>query len=86
MTAIRGDRGGRFIPGEGVDRLGDAVEMFLDSYGITKEWWSDFLEKHGLPPCDCAANQQWLNDTSNAHPAITHFGVKLLNALKRKAA
>lgn len=66
------------------NQLGDAMENFLTSYGITKEWWNGFLSSHGLPPCNCSANQDWLNDTSDAHPTIANIGVKLLDALKRK--
>lgn len=66
-------------------RIGDALEDFLASYGITKEWYVEFKEKHGLPPnCGCASRQEWLNKTSDAHPTIANFGVKLLTALTRK--
>jgi hypothetical protein len=65
--------------------IGDALEEFLTGYGITKEWYSEFKEKYGLPPnCDCDARQEWLNKTSDAHPTIANIGVKLLTALTRK--
>lgn len=64
---------------------GDALESLLTSYGITKEWYSGFKEKFGLPPtCDCDDRKEWLNKTADAHPTIANIGVKLLNALKRK--
>lgn len=72
------------IPGGGSGFVGDALKSFLDSHGITKEFVSDILEKHGLPPCNCTANQKWLNEVSASHPTIANFGVKLLNALTRK--
>ncbi len=65
--------------------LGDATKEFLESYGITEEWWKGFKEKHGYPPlCDCPERIEWLNKTAAAHPQIANIGVKLLAALKRK--
>lgn len=64
--------------------LGDAIEDFLSSYGITKEWWAEFLEKHKLPPCRCDDNQKWINETASAHPTIANIGVELLSFLTRK--
>lgn len=84
MKNINGERGGLFVPTGSGHRPGDALEELLTSYGITKEWWNEFLKEHGLPPCNCDANQKWLNQASAAHPTIAHFGVKLLTALKRK--
>jgi len=65
--------------------LGDAIESFLTSHGVTKEWYIEFKKEHGLPPtCNCDARQEWLNETSGAHPTIANIGVKLLAALTRK--
>lgn len=66
-------------------QLGDALESFLTSHGITKEWYIDFKKEHGLPPtCDCDARQEWLNKTAAAHPTIANIGVQLLAAITRK--
>lgn len=68
-------------------QLGTSVEDLLKSYDITPEWWTGFKEKFGLPPtCGCKKRKDWLNAASDAHPTIANFGVKLLDALKRKAA
>lgn len=83
VTKLKNCRRNCKVPSPG-PKPGDALEEFLSSYGITKEWWSEFLDKHGLPPCHCAENQEWLNEASAAHPTIARFGVKLLAALKRK--
>lgn len=65
--------------------IGDALEEFLTSYGITKEWYVEFKKEHGLPPtCNCDARQEWLNKTSDAHPTIANIGVELLSFLTRK--
>lgn len=81
---IQGTNGGVFTPG-GTAKPGDALEELLTSYGITKEWYIGFKEQFGLPPtCNCAARQEWLNRTADAHPTIANIGVKLLNALTRK--
>lgn len=65
--------------------LGDALDSFLTSHGITKEWYSEFKEQFGLPPgCDCPERKEWLNKTSDAHPTIANIGVKLLAAFTRK--
>jgi len=65
--------------------VGDALEDFLTSYGITKEWYVEFKEKHGLPPtCNCDARQEWLNKTAAAHPVISDIGTKLLAAITRR--
>lgn len=84
MKTIIGKRGGVFIPAGSNPQPGDALEELLTSYGITKEWWNGFLKEHGLPPCNCTANQEWLNKTADAHPTIANIGVKLLTALTRK--
>lgn len=69
----------------GRQKPGDALEKFLASYGITKEWYVEFKKEHGLPPtCNCDARQEWLNKTSDAHPSIANIGVKLLSFLTRK--
>jgi hypothetical protein len=66
-------------------QLGDTIESFLTSHGVTKEWYIEFKKEHGLPPtCNCDARQEWLNETSGAHPTIANIGVKLLAALTRK--
>lgn len=68
-----------------IPQAGDALENFLESHGITKEWYREFKDKFGLPPtCNCNSRQEWLNMTSEAHPQIANIGVKILNALKRK--
>lgn len=65
--------------------LGDALEDFLASHGITKEWYAEFKREHGLPPaCGCSARQEWLNKTSDAHPTVANIGVKLLSFFTRK--
>lgn len=64
---------------------GDAIEAFLASHGITKEWYCDFKQKHGmLPTCNCEDRQEWLNKIAKAHPGIEGFCVKLLSAFTRK--
>lgn len=65
--------------------LGDEIESFLSSYGITKEWWSDYKKRHGMPPnCNCDGRQQWLNAFGAKHPTIDNIAGKLLDWLKRK--
>lgn len=63
--------------------LGDKVEEFLESYGISKEWYAEFKEKHGLrPSCGCQKRQEWLNTLTESHPALASAGGKLLELLK----
>jgi hypothetical protein len=65
--------------------IGDAVEEFLTSYGVTKEWWKEYKAKHGLPPtCGCDRRREYLNELSKAHPSLASIGVKFIAALKRK--
>jgi hypothetical protein len=85
MNTLTGERGGVFVPAASAPQAGDALEDFLTSYGLTKEWYIGFKKEHGLPPnCSCEARQEWLNKTADAHPTIANIGVKLLNALTRK--
>lgn len=64
---------------------GDALEELLTSYGVTKEWWTDYKSKHGLPPtCGCDSRRQYLNDLSKAHPNLAKYGVMVFRALTRK--
>lgn len=65
--------------------MGDALESFLASHGVSKEWYIEFKNKYGYPPtCDCDARKEWLNKTAAAHPTIANIGVKLLAAITRK--
>lgn len=64
---------------------GDALEEFLTSYGITKEWWTEYKSQHGLPPtCGCDSRREYLNDLSKAHPNLAKYGVMVFRALTRK--
>jgi hypothetical protein len=66
-------------------KLGDSLQEFFESHGITEEWYSGFKEQFGLPPgCGCKKRRDWLNQTAEAHPQIANFGAKLLNALKKR--
>lgn len=68
-----------------VPPAGDALEELLTSYGVTKEWWTDYKAKHGLPPtCGCDSRRQYLNDLSKAHPNLAKYGVMVFRALTRK--
>lgn len=42
--------------------LGDRIEQYLTSLGVTKERVSDALEACGMPPCDCDGRQEAIND------------------------
>jgi hypothetical protein len=43
-------------------KLGDQVESWLASFGLTKERYAAVKEKLGLQPaCDCTGRQAWLN-------------------------
>lgn len=65
--------------------LGDALESFLASHGVSKEWYIEFKNKYGYPPtCDCDERKEWLNKTAAAHPTIANIGVKFLAAITRK--
>ena len=73
------------IEREPVRGVGDALEDFLTSYGITKEWWTDYKAKHGLPPtCGCDSRREYLNDLAKAHPNLAKYGVMVFRALTRK--
>jgi hypothetical protein len=64
---------------------GDALEELLTSYGITKEWWTEYKSQHGLPPnCGCDSRREYLNDLSKAHPNLAKYGVMAFRALTRK--
>lgn len=64
---------------------GDALEELLTSYGITKEWWTEYKSQHGLPPtCGCDSRREYLNDLSKAHPNLAKYGVMVFRALTRK--
>lgn len=44
-------------------RLGDRVELALESVGITKDRWIALKAKIGLPAtCDCPSRKKWLSD------------------------
>jgi hypothetical protein len=64
---------------------GDALEELLTSYGITKEWWTEYKSQHGLPPtCGCDSRREYLNNLSKAHPNLAKYGVMVFRALTRK--
>jgi hypothetical protein len=65
--------------------LGNKIETFLTSWGVTTEWWVSFKEKFGLPPlCNCAARKEWFNNLGESLPWAAGIGVKLLEFLTRK--
>lgn len=74
---------------DGTDRpkpkpLGDKVEEFLTSHGLTKEFYSHMKESIGLPPgCSCNSRQEWLNKWSERFPSVADMGGKLLDYLKK---
>lgn len=66
-------------------QLGEKIETFLTSWGVTTEWWVSFKESHGLPPsCGCAARKEWFNKLGESLPWAAGIGVKLLEYLTRK--
>ena len=70
---------------ETVSAAGDALEQLLTSHGITKEWWTEYKSKHGLPPtCGCDSRRDYLNKLSQAHPNLAKYGVMVFRALSRK--
>lgn len=42
--------------------LGDWVENWLTSWGLTKDKYKELKEELGLPPtCNCSGRKEWLN-------------------------
>ncbi len=42
--------------------LGDRIENWLTSWGVTKERYKEVKRKFHLPPtCDCDGRQEWFN-------------------------
>lgn len=57
--------------------LGDDLERWLTSYGVTKERYVAVKQSLGLPPtCNCEARKEWLNRASR----ILHAKVQDLAA------
>lgn len=42
--------------------LGDRIERWLSSYGVTQEKYKEVKQKFGLPPtCGCDGRKEWFN-------------------------
>ncbi len=51
--------------------LGDRLELYLKSVGVTEDRYKEVKEKFGLPPkCGCAKRKRWLNAVGS------HLGIK----------
>lgn len=66
--------------------LGDKIEETLAGWGVTKESWQEFKQRHGLPAgCSCPKRQAWFNAIGEAFPGVESLGSRLLDALKKRS-
>ena len=53
------------------DGLGDRIERWLSSWGITQEGYKAVKQQFGMPPdCDCDGRKEWFNRVG-AHLGIS---------------
>lgn len=67
------------------DGLGDRIESFLKTFGITQQRWSDFKKSVGLPPgCDCPRRIEWLNRFGEEFGQVARWALEKLLGIGKK--